>query len=53
MSKEKVKAIARLMSKLAKGERSGKEEGWLSADEVEISLKICESQNTPILKSSE
>jgi len=37
---EKMQATIRLMSELSKGELSGKEQGWLSADEVEMSLGI-------------
>nr|WP_312577479.1 type II toxin-antitoxin system prevent-host-death family antitoxin [Sedimentibacter sp.] len=37
---EKMQATIKLMSELAKGEQSGKEKGWLSLDEVEVSLEI-------------
>ena len=37
---EKMRATLKLMSELAKGERSGQEHGWLSSDEVEASLDI-------------
>ncbi|GHV83578.1 prevent-host-death protein [Spirochaetia bacterium] len=37
---EKNNAIISLMSELAKGEKSGKEKGWLSVEEVENSLGI-------------
>jgi len=37
---EKMQATIRLMSELSKGELSGKEQGWLPADEVEMSLGI-------------
>ena len=32
---EKTQATMKLMSELAKGENSGREKGWLTADEVE------------------
>lgn len=35
---EKMQASLKLMSFLAQGERSGAEEGWLSADDVEAAL---------------
>jgi len=35
---EKTQATIKLMSELSKGEMSGKEEGWLSIEEVESSL---------------
>ena len=37
---EKTQATLRLMSELAKGERSGREKGWLTPEEVEASLGI-------------
>jgi len=37
---EKMRATIRLLSELSRGERSGKEEGWLSEEEVEASLGI-------------
>ena len=37
---EKSQAILRLMSKLAKGEHSGDEEGWLALGDVEKALGI-------------
>jgi prevent-host-death family protein len=37
---ENTQAKIRLMSELAKGEKSGKEKGWLSVDEVERSLGL-------------
>ena len=37
---EKTQATLKLMSALAKGEKSGKEKGWLPADEVEASLGL-------------
>ena len=37
---EKAQATIRLMSEIAKGRRSGEEEGWLSVEEVEKSLGI-------------
>jgi prevent-host-death family protein len=37
---EKTQATLKLMSELAKGEKSGKEQGWLSIDEVEVSLGV-------------
>lgn len=35
---EKTQAKIRLMSELAKGEKSGREKGWLSLEEVERNL---------------
>ena len=35
---EKTQAEIRLMSELAKGEKSGREKGWLSLEEVERNL---------------
>ena len=35
---EKMKATIQLLSELSKGAQSGKEQGWLSLDEVEASL---------------
>ena len=32
---EKTQATIRLLSELARGEKSGREKGWLSADEIE------------------
>ena len=37
---ENTQATIKLISELAKGERSGNEAGWLSPDEVEASLGI-------------
>ena len=37
---ERTQATIRLMSEIAKGRRSGEEEGWLSVEEVEKSLGI-------------
>ena len=37
---EKTQATIKLLSELAKGERSGMELGWLSPDEVEADLGI-------------
>jgi prevent-host-death family protein len=37
---EETQSIIKLMSELAKGERSGMELGWLSSDEVEADLGI-------------
>ena len=37
---ERAQATIRLMSEIAKGRRSGEEEGWLSVEEVEKSLGI-------------
>jgi hypothetical protein len=37
---EKTQATLKLMSKLAKGEKSGREQGWLTPEEVEASLGI-------------
>lgn len=33
-------ATVKLMAQLAEGEKSGREDGWLSADEVEAALGI-------------
>jgi len=35
---EKTQAKIRLMSELAKGEKSGREKNWLSLEEVELNL---------------
>jgi len=35
---ERMRASIRLMSELSKGEKSGKENGWLSIEEIEASL---------------
>ena len=35
---EKLPATIKLMNKLAKGRRSGEEEGWLTIEEVECGL---------------
>lgn len=37
---EKTQATMKLMAELSKGEKSGKEKGWLSLSEVETSLGI-------------
>jgi hypothetical protein len=37
---EKTHATLKLMSELAKGERSAREQGWLTPEEVEASLGI-------------
>ncbi len=37
---EKLKASLKLMSKLAQGEQTGKEKGWMTIDEVEAELGI-------------
>ncbi|MDR1630767.1 MAG: type II toxin-antitoxin system prevent-host-death family antitoxin [Oscillospiraceae bacterium] len=37
---EKMRATIRLLSELFKGEQSGKEQGWLSLDELEASLGV-------------
>jgi len=37
---EKTKATIRLMSQLTRGEKAGREEGWLSIEEVEKSLAV-------------
>ncbi|MFT9057795.1 MAG: hypothetical protein ABF449_14550 [Ethanoligenens sp.] len=36
---EKLKAALELLSQLAKGERSGKEKGWMSMEQVEAFLE--------------
>jgi len=37
---EKTQAILKLMSELAKGEKSGREQGWLTPEDIESSLGI-------------
>ncbi|MDR1156975.1 MAG: type II toxin-antitoxin system prevent-host-death family antitoxin [Oscillospiraceae bacterium] len=37
---EKTQATLKLMSELAKGEKSGHEQGWLTSEEVEVSLGV-------------
>ena len=37
---EKNNAALKLIAELAKGERSGREQGWLTADEVEAALDL-------------
>ncbi len=37
---EKSQSILKLMSELAKGKKSGEEEGWLTVDEVETALGL-------------
>lgn len=37
---EKLKALQKLMSQLAKGEQAGKENGWMTIEEVEAELGI-------------
>lgn len=37
---EKTKAIIKLMGKLAEGEKSAKENGWLSAEDVKDALGV-------------
>lgn len=37
---DKLKASLKLMSKLAQGEKSGNEKGWLTVEEVEAELGI-------------
>ncbi len=37
---EKTQATIKLMSELAKGERSGNEQGWLSVEDVEKALGL-------------
>ena len=37
---EKINAALKLVTELAKGERSGQEQGWLTADEVEAALGL-------------
>jgi len=37
---EKINAALKLTAELAKGERSGREQGWLTADEVEAALDL-------------
>ena len=37
---EKTQATLTLLSELAKGEKSGKDEGWFSADDIEHALGL-------------
>jgi hypothetical protein len=37
---EKIHATIKLLTKLGKGEKSGREKGWLSADDVETRFGI-------------
>ncbi len=37
---EKTQAILRLMNELAKGRKSGKEEGWLSPDDMREHFRV-------------
>lgn len=37
---DKLKATVRLLAKLEEGEKSGREQGWLTADEVEAMLGL-------------
>jgi len=37
---EKINAAVKLIAELARGERSGQEQGWLTADEVEAALGL-------------
>ena len=37
---ERMQATIRLLSELSKGEKSAKENGWLSIDEIEASLGL-------------
>lgn len=37
---ERMQATIRLLSELSKGEKSAKESGWLSIDEIEASLGL-------------
>jgi len=37
---EKTQATLKLMAELSKGEKSGREEGWLTADEAEARLGL-------------
>ena len=37
---EKTQAVIKLMSELAKGEKAGREKGWLTIEEVEKSLGV-------------
>jgi len=37
---EKIQATIRLLGELEKGEKSGRERGWLSADEIETRFGI-------------
>ena len=39
---KKTQATLKLMSELTKGEKSGREKGWLTACEVEASLGIAD-----------
>lgn len=37
---DKLRATIRLMAKLEEGEKSAREKGWLSADDVEVALGL-------------
>ena len=37
---DKLRATVKLMAQLEEGEKSAREKGWLSADEVEVSLGL-------------
>ena len=37
---DRLHATVKLMAQLAEGEKSGREDGWLSADEVEAALEL-------------
>lgn len=37
---DKLKSTIRLLAKLEEGEKSAREKGWLSADEVEVTLGL-------------
>lgn len=39
---EKIQATIKLMNELAKGRKSGEEEGWLTVEEVERSLGLAQ-----------
>lgn len=41
---EKIQATLKLLSELARGEKAGRERGWLSIDELESSLGIKNGQ---------
>jgi PHD/YefM family antitoxin component YafN of YafNO toxin-antitoxin module len=44
---EKTQAAIKLMMELAKGEKSGKEQGWLSVEDMASSLGIGERGSNP------
>jgi prevent-host-death family protein len=45
---EKMQAIIKLMSELAKGEKSGNEQGWLTIEELKQSLGLKDNHQTGV-----